>query len=83
MRHESKAGMWGWAGLAAGVIAWDLLAPETLSHAFRRGVENPHTRALVLGGLAITAAHLVGNVIPEQLDPYHIAFERLPHVAEK
>jgi hypothetical protein len=83
MNHESKAGTWWWVGLATSVVAWDLLAPETISHAFHRGVENPRTRALVLGGLALTAAHLVGDIIPENIDPFHIAFERVPHIAEK
>jgi hypothetical protein len=83
MEQESRAGTYAWAAIGAFVVSWDLLAPETISHAFHRGVENPRTRALVLGGLAMTAAHLVGHIIPKQVDPFHVAFERLPHNAEK
>jgi hypothetical protein len=60
----------GWAVVGATVLAWDVAAPETLSAAFGRGLDNPRTRPLVIGGLAITGAHLM-RVIPERYDPFH------------
>jgi len=59
----------GWAALAAGVIAWDVLAEETLSSAFRRGLDNNHLRPLVVGAWALTTCHLMG-VLPERVDPF-------------
>jgi hypothetical protein len=60
----------GWAVVGATVLAWDVMAPETLSAAFGRGLDNPRTRPLVIGGLAITGAHLM-RAIPERYDPFH------------
>lgn len=66
-RPESRAGNWGWAGLVAGVIAWDVLAPETLSNAVDRYMEKPLGRLACLGVVALTGAHLL-NIMPEEYD---------------
>jgi hypothetical protein len=60
--------------VGAGIVAWDLLAPETLSSAFRRGAENERTRPYVLAALGVTALHLLG-ALPRQVDPFALAFE--------
>lgn len=65
--ENSHAGDWGWVGLTAGVIAWDTLAPETLSHAVDRYLEHPMGKVLAIGAIAITAGHLL-NVF----DKYNI-----------
>lgn len=66
-KEPSKAGTWGWIALVAGVVAFDLLAPETMSNAFRRGLKSHEL--LTLGAWAITSAHLL-NILPEEVDPF-------------
>jgi hypothetical protein len=68
--NETTNGTYGWLALGAFVLAWDLLAEETLTHAAKRGLENQHTRPIVAAGIGITALHLL-QVIPEHLDPFH------------
>jgi hypothetical protein len=70
--EQSHAGIYGWLGLAAGVAAFDALAPETMSSAFNRGMQNPYSRYLVLGAWAITTAHLLQLIPhePVELDPF-------------
>jgi len=53
---ESKAGTYGWLCLGAGIVAWDLLAKETLSHAADRALEHPIGKyAALVGGIVVTA----------------------------
>ena len=66
-----KSGGVGWLAITAVVVAWDLLAPETLSTAFRRGAATPAGRAAVIGSWAILTAHLFA-VIPQRADPVHL-----------
>lgn len=68
-KHESHAGTYGWIALAAGVAAFDYLAPETLSHAVDRALERPYGRIAAIGAVAVTAAHLL-NLIPREYDPF-------------
>jgi hypothetical protein len=49
-----RKGEWGWLGLLAYVVLWDVLAPETLSRAARR-----HRRTTAGIG-AILMVHLLG-----------------------
>lgn len=74
-KPESKAGTWGWIGLAAYVVAWDLAAPESLTHAFERGRTHEIGKVAVLGATAVTVAHLIGNIIPREYDPFYLALE--------
>lgn len=71
-----KAGDYGWIGLTAGVIAFDALAPETLSGAVDRYLERPIGRIVAIGAIAVTGAHLM-NLLPERLDPIHQGFDLL------
>ena len=61
-----------WAGLAAGVAAYDLLCPpgETMSEAVDRALETRTGRVLALGAIALVATHLA-NVLPQRCDPIH------------
>lgn len=68
-RNESHAGTYGWVALAAGVAAFDYLAPETLSHAVDRALERPYGRIAAIGAIAVTSAHLL-NLIPSKYDPF-------------
>ena len=68
--NSDTCGNLGWACLAAGVVAWDIFAKETLSEAVDRSLL--HNRAATLGAIAITSAHLA-NLIPEKIDPFHQA----------
>lgn len=57
----------GWLTIGAFVITWDILAQETLSSAFSRGLE--HHRAAILGGMVITCLHLL-DLLPDPIDPF-------------
>lgn len=72
-RNESHIGTAGWAVLIGGVILWDYFAPETLSGAVDRALESH--RAVTIGAIAITGAHLL-NILPPELDPIHQLAER-------
>lgn len=63
----SRVGTWGWGLLLAGVVAWDVLADETLSKACQRGLENKYTGPVVAMTLGYVTCHLAG-VIPERAD---------------
>jgi hypothetical protein len=67
--QQRMVGHLGWAALAGSVLAWDVVAPESLSHAFARGLENRYTRPLVIGAWAVTTAHLFRR-LPEKADPF-------------
>lgn len=66
-----------WLTLAGGVVAWDMLADETLSSACHRAVK-VHPR-IVRGGIVALAAHLA-DVIPKSIDPIHWLFAILRHI---
>lgn len=71
--NESHAGTIGWIALGASVAAWDMFAPETLSHAVDRALESPKMRPIAYALGAITISHLF-NVFDKlgipQYDPY-------------
>lgn len=71
-RNETKLGTLGWMGVGAAVLAAEVLLEESLTHAFKRGLDNPRTRAVVLGGLAVTNLHLLG-LMPRHIDPFYVA----------
>ena len=67
--HISTA---GWFGLTAGVVAFDILSPETLSSAFDRYLEHPVKKWIAIGSVAMVGAHLL-NInehfdIPDPID---------------
>lgn len=61
-----------WGALAAGVVTFDLLAPEgeTLSEAVDRGLEGKY-KPLVVGVVGLTALHLLNLLTPDK-DPIHL-----------
>lgn len=67
---ESRIGTSGWLAVGLFVAAFDTLAHETMTNAFKRGREsdNHFIRCATIGGLAVTAAHLM-DWIPEKYDP--------------
>ena len=69
---RERLGTAGWVGLGVYVAAWDKLAPETLTHAYKR-----YPTALRIGALAITGAHLMG-AIPRKYDPFYWAVDHGP-----
>jgi hypothetical protein len=75
MRPAGKA----WLGLAAGVLAYDLLCPEgeTLSEGVDRGLEN-HRLAT---GVAIgtVTLHLM-NLWPQHVDPLSLGLSGLKRI---
>lgn len=70
LETASKVGTLGWLGLALYVGVWDKLAPETLTSAYKRGKEHPIMKPLVIGGLGVTALHLL-EAIPRECDPFY------------
>lgn len=76
MKPEASGAM-KWATIGLTVVALDLLVPgETLTSAFRRAREHEHplVRVAALGGLAITAAHLMDRLGP--VDPFNLTIEQ-------
>lgn len=69
-----------WGILAAGVATYDVLCPqgETLSEGVDRAMTHPFGKAVVLGGIALTGAHLA-NLLPEGADPFHHALKWVNH----
>lgn len=61
-----------WGTVAAGIAAYDFMCPEgeTMSERVDSWLENPRTRILAIGAVAITASHLL-NLLPERIDPFH------------
>lgn len=72
---KDTVGDLGWGFLVTGVVAWDVLAPETLSSAYDRYMEHPLKRIIAVGAVAITGAHLL-NLLPRQIDPIQQLSER-------
>ena len=64
-----NSGTTGWAALAVGVVAWDLLADETLTGAFRRAHDSPVSRVIVMAAWGILTGHLF-SVLPVRVDPF-------------
>lgn len=62
----------GWAGLIAGIAAYDYLCPqgETLSEGFDHLMETKTGKVVAIGAVALTGAHLL-NLLPDRLDIYH------------
>jgi hypothetical protein len=73
MKAPSRgSGSSGWLLLAAGVIAWDAAAPETMSDAFKRGCATPQGVAVLGLAWAVLTAHLFA-ALPERADPFLLA----------
>lgn len=69
-----KTGWPGWAVLAVGVLAWDLLAPESMSHAFRRTRQHPASFVAAAVTWTYLTAHLF-EIIPRDYDVLDLAVE--------
>jgi hypothetical protein len=65
-----KSGHAGWVIIAVGVLAWDFLAPETLTDAFRQARKHPVGAAAVAVTWGVLTAHLF-ELIPSKVDPIH------------
>lgn len=79
----SRAANVGFALLAAGVVAWEVLAPETLSSGFDRYLDHPIGKYVAIGGVALLGAHLLN--LPEAFgipDPIDY-LGRLPELFQK
>lgn len=68
----AKGGELGWAAIGIFVAGFDILAPETLTAAFKRA-----PLPVRLGALAITSAHLL-DLIPHSVDPFYLLQDLLP-----
>jgi hypothetical protein len=74
-RNDTHVGSLGWAGIAGFVLWFDTTRSESLSHAFKRGLENERSRPLMYAALGITALHLLDKIphAPIELDPFYAA----------
>lgn len=76
----SKIGTVGWFGLAAYIIAWDIVAAhrghETLSAAFWRGMSSRRTAVIVIGLTASVNKHLLAPNFLPQVDFIKIVGDR-------
>lgn len=64
-----------WAALGACIATLEFVGNESLTHAFERARNHPVGRVVAIGGLAITAAHLMGR-IPRRIDPFYVVQDR-------
>lgn len=67
LRQHTGGGA-GWVAIAALVVIWDMIAPETLSSAFHRATSGRLGAAAVVVTWAVLTAHLF-QVLPERADP--------------
>lgn len=65
--EREHLGTVGWIGLSAYVLAWDILAPETLSGAVDRALEHKTAKYVAWAVGGVVTAHLF-NLIPEEYD---------------
>ena len=68
-RNQTRTGTLGWVGVGAAVLAAEIICEESLTHAFRRGLDSNRYRPFLLGGMAITSLHLL-DLLPSSVDPY-------------
>lgn len=65
--NKETIGTAGWIGLTAYVVAFDVLAPETLSSAMDRYLEDDKTKYIAWAVGGVVTAHLF-NLIPPEYD---------------
>lgn len=77
MNRLARPSTYAWTGILASVTAYELTCPqgETLSERLDPLLES-RSRYLVIGGIAVTAAHLM-NLIPERIDPFEQGLSRV------
>lgn len=73
-----KSGTVGWVALAALVIGWDALAPETMSDAFQRNAATPAGRACLIAIWGALTLHLF-EALPKNTDPFELFLEEVLH----
>lgn len=67
LRQHTGGGA-GWVAIAALVVIWDMIAPETLSSAFHRATSGRVGATAVVVTWGVLTAHLF-QVLPERADP--------------
>lgn len=74
-----------WIGLIGAVALYDIKSPphQTLSEGFDKYLQHPYGRFAAIGGVILTAAHLL-NILPPEADPIHklaesVRAERVRH----
>jgi hypothetical protein len=70
MRPSFKGGGAGWIVVGTVVVAWDLVAPETLSAAFQRAGSSPVGFAVLAVAWGALTGHLF-RVLPGRADPFN------------
>lgn len=72
MENPKHYAWMAWAGMAAGIAAWDVCRQDdTLTACWRRGLETKVGRVALPALLAVTGLHLM-NKIEREHDPYYM-----------
>ncbi len=77
-----KSGHLGWLSIAAGVVAWDVLASDTLTESFRRAQAHPVSAVATGTAWWVLTAHLFGW-LPERADPIHLGVAGARNLASR
>jgi hypothetical protein len=79
MRPWFKGGGAGWLVVGTVVVAWDVVAPETLSAAFQRARSSPVGFAVLVVAWGALTGHLF-QLLPGRADPFNapVDLARLP-----
>jgi hypothetical protein len=79
MRPWFKGGGAGWVVVGTVVVAWDVVAPETLSAAFQRARSSPVGFAVLAVAWGALTVHLF-QILPGCADPFNapVGLARLP-----
>ena len=82
MKRSSVNGLYGYAGIALAVGAFDTINEQTMTESYQNALEHPYKRIIALGGMAITCSHLLG-LIPDKVDPFNIVANNVGKLAGK
>lgn len=82
MERLKDEGLVKWAVLGVCIATLEFVGEESLTHAFERARAHPVGRVVAIGGLAITASHLMGK-IPRRIDPFYVIQDNLKNVGTK
>jgi hypothetical protein len=69
VKYRPRPGAGGWIAVGIAVAIAEIADSETMSHAFRDGLEHPVVGPVICITYGLLTAHLFG-VIPQKYDPF-------------
>ena len=72
----------GWLVIGVLVVAWDVVAPETLTAAFQRARSGPVGGTAVAVAWALLTGHLF-DVLPKRADPFRLSIESVRNALQR